>query len=199
MFHYHIEQHVLSYTIGEYSKATICVLGRKVSSVASTWCNHDVETLVTLLYIYEGNPAFKTPFAKWRLFCSGCNVLNLQLFYDAVHDHEELIPTLIARFIGPTWTPPGGLSSTDGPHVGPMNLAIWGPKAISIMAWARTTPRIMIHRYILHSLIWLFVIHGNDFGCMNSCLYRLVSIKAGKLGYFHTNHSFEEEGIHTPR
>ena len=31
--------------------------------------------------------------------------------------------SLIARFMGPTWGPSG--SDTDGPHVGPMNLAIW--------------------------------------------------------------------------
>ena len=30
--------------------------------------------------------------------------------------------SLIARFIGPTWV----LSASDGPHVGPMDLAIWG-------------------------------------------------------------------------
>ena len=32
----------------------------------------------------------------------------------------------IAKFMGPTWGPPGSCRPPDGPHVGPMNLAIRG-------------------------------------------------------------------------
>ena len=34
------------------------------------------------------------------------------------------IPPQIARFMGPTWGPPGSCRPQMGPHVGPMNLAI---------------------------------------------------------------------------
>ena len=37
---------------------------------------------------------------------------------------EPKMVTKIAKFMGPTWGPPKGLSPSDGPHVGPMNLAI---------------------------------------------------------------------------
>ena len=37
--------------------------------------------------------------------------------------------TQIAKFMGPTWGPSGSCGSPDGPHVGPMNLALWGNKA----------------------------------------------------------------------
>ena len=35
---------------------------------------------------------------------------------------QQWCSTQIAKFMGPTWV----LSARDGPHVGPMNLAIWG-------------------------------------------------------------------------
>ena len=38
--------------------------------------------------------------------------------------HQWVIPTQIARFMGPTWDPPGSCWPPGGPHVGPMNLAI---------------------------------------------------------------------------
>ena len=34
-------------------------------------------------------------------------------------------PALIARFMGPTWGPIWGRQDPGGPHVGPMNFAIW--------------------------------------------------------------------------
>ena len=34
--------------------------------------------------------------------------------------------SLIARLMGPTWDPSLGSQDPDGPHVGPVNLAIWG-------------------------------------------------------------------------
>ena len=37
--------------------------------------------------------------------------------------HKE---PLIARFMGPTWGPIWGRQDPGGPHIGPMNLAIWG-------------------------------------------------------------------------
>ena len=40
-------------------------------------------------------------------------------------DHTWRMP-LIARFMGPTWGPIWGLQDPGGPHVGPMNFAIWG-------------------------------------------------------------------------
>ena len=33
--------------------------------------------------------------------------------------------SLIARIMGPTWGPPGHRQDPGGPHVGPMNFAIW--------------------------------------------------------------------------
>ena len=33
--------------------------------------------------------------------------------------------SLIASFMGPTWGPSGGRKAPGGPHVGPMNFAIW--------------------------------------------------------------------------
>ena len=36
---------------------------------------------------------------------------------------RALVFTLIARFMGPTWGPSG--ADTGGPHLGPMNFAIW--------------------------------------------------------------------------
>ena len=38
----------------------------------------------------------------------------------SIDTHDTL--TLVARFMGPTWERQG----PGGPHVGPMNLAIWG-------------------------------------------------------------------------
>ena len=34
--------------------------------------------------------------------------------------------SLVARFMGPTWGPPGSCRPQVGPHVGLMKLAIWG-------------------------------------------------------------------------
>ena len=36
-----------------------------------------------------------------------------------------LLATQIAKFMGPSWDPPWVLSAPDGPHDGPMNIAIW--------------------------------------------------------------------------
>ena len=38
----------------------------------------------------------------------------------------QIYKSLIARFMGPTWGPSGSGRTQLGPHVGPMNFAIWG-------------------------------------------------------------------------
>ena len=43
-------------------------------------------------------------------------------WYLLLAQHSSYIQT--AKFVGPTWGPPWVLSAPDGPHVGPMNLAI---------------------------------------------------------------------------
>ena len=47
----------------------------------------------------------------------------------SLHTGSRHIMILIARFMGPTWSP-SGADRTDpcGPHVGPINFAIWGTK-----------------------------------------------------------------------
>ena len=40
-------------------------------------------------------------------------------------NHDAHMLTKIAKFMGSTWGPPGLCCPPDGPHVGPMNLAIW--------------------------------------------------------------------------
>ena len=46
-----------------------------------------------------------------------------------VYKHQTtfnlILSSLIAKFMGPTWGPPWGRQDPSGPHVGPMNLAIW--------------------------------------------------------------------------
>ena len=39
--------------------------------------------------------------------------------------HGNVVPSLIARFMGPTWGPIWGRQDPGGPNVGPMNFAIW--------------------------------------------------------------------------
>ena len=52
------------------------------------------------------------PFSQWYR----CTICKHNIWFYLIW----FIP-LIARFMGPTWV----LSAPDGPHVGPMNLAIW--------------------------------------------------------------------------
>ena len=52
-----------------------------------------------------------TPIVMHRLWRG-----NSKLYYSQSH-----VATLIARFMGPTWGPPGA----DRAHVGPMKIAIW--------------------------------------------------------------------------
>ena len=54
----------------------------------------------------------------------------------------------IAKFMGPTWRPTWALSVPDGPHVGPMNLAI--------------RDHIEVQWYMYASLNWIIVGSGND-------------------------------------
>ena len=51
------------------------------------------------------------------------NVLWILLFYEIIHSIYPFLvwASLIAKFMGPTW----GQQDPGGPHVGPMNLAIW--------------------------------------------------------------------------
>ena len=72
--------------------------------------------------------------------CSPCFVMNIyvlcwsylsshankddQYQTETINDVSHSL-TLIARFIGPTWGPSGADRIQVGPHVGPMNFAIW--------------------------------------------------------------------------
>ena len=64
--------------------------------------------------------------------CIGCDIFNCT-HWPLVHDMSHQIitltssstwkPSLIARFMGPTWGP--GRQDPGGPHVGHMNFPIW--------------------------------------------------------------------------
>ena len=74
---------------------------------------------------HDGNEERKTAASKWistsawlrQLLCiRNVIIIVLPNTIDMISDKVQYyIPTLIARFMGPTW----------GPHVGHVNLAIW--------------------------------------------------------------------------
>ena len=68
-----------------------------------------------------------------RLICFQPYLLLCCMQYHGILDHIVTKPnyTLIARFMGPIW----GWQDPGGPHVGPMNFAIWG-----IFTYRCTTP-----------------------------------------------------------
>ena len=47
-----------------------------------------------------------------------------QFYFSAFSHYIVQLEAQIARFMGATWGPPGSWRPPDGPHVGPMNLAI---------------------------------------------------------------------------
>ena len=57
------------------------------------------------------------------IILKGCHSVGLCASHPFTQHYEW--PTLIARFMKPTWGPPGADRTRDGPHVGPMSLAIW--------------------------------------------------------------------------
>ena len=65
--------------------------------------------------------------------------------------------TLIARLMGPTWGPTWVLSSPGGPHVGPINLAIWVCLAYllastSVTRTRATRPKMAARRIMMQRL-----------------------------------------------
>ena len=58
--------------------------------------------------------------------CLGANFTHQAINLLRVGPTYVWDPTLIARFMGPTWGPSGADRTQVGPHVGPMNFAIWG-------------------------------------------------------------------------
>ena len=56
------------------------------------------------------------------IFATACSVISGPLYTQCAY-HTKL--SLIARFMGPTWGSIWGRQDPGGPHVGPMNFAIW--------------------------------------------------------------------------
>ena len=54
--------------------------------------------------------------------------VRLDIFQDNFSQQVALMWSLIARFMGPKWGPSGDRQDPGGPHVGPMDLAIWDGK-----------------------------------------------------------------------
>ena len=73
---------------------------------------------------------------------------NMHLMRTAVYSVK--VRTLIERFMGPTWSP-SGADRTDGPHVGPMNFAIWG-----IDKWVQTFAQ-NENWWVKYMLLFLFL------------------------------------------
>ena len=72
----------------------------------------------------------------------------------------------IARFMGPTWRSIWGRQDPGGPHVGPMNLAIWDNICDSVTyhsmeyVWVHNIPMwlnmLQENMYIVHSRFWFW-------------------------------------------
>ena len=72
----------------------------------------------------------------------------------------------IAKFMGPTWGPSGSCLPPDGPHVGPMNLAI--RVCLPIGVWKEVLWKSLLS-YTLHSLSGCEV-NGQQ---LSGCIFRL--------------------------
>ena len=69
------------------------------------------------------------PHAVLKWYQMNSNSLNNIVTYTYHHADFKICLlqhnyTQITKFMGPTWDPPGSCRPPDGPHVGPMNLAI---------------------------------------------------------------------------
>ena len=71
--------------------------------------------------------------SKWISFHSRkyvsnivCKMSSILPRPQCVKNAQSLVPSQIAKFMGPTWGPTWVLSAPDGLHVGPMNPAIGG-------------------------------------------------------------------------
>ena len=64
------------------------------------------------------------PPSKWRPFCLGLNVLKhpTSFLEEDIYGKDDTDSKVHGANMGPTWV----LSAPDGPHVGPVNLAIRG-------------------------------------------------------------------------
>ena len=71
----------------------------------------------------------------------------------SIEKYCKHVLTQIARFMGPTWGPPGADNDPGGPHVGPMNFAIWGSNVN--MYWRLVLQNAICHHQILlASMCW---------------------------------------------
>ena len=93
-------------------------------SIGSQYHHNGCWWLVAYLAPWHGIGNFRDE-VGWSALC--LNILtdvDIDKFELSSYTHA-LLPSQIARFMGPTWGPPAwALSAPDGPHVGPMNLAI---------------------------------------------------------------------------
>ena len=72
--------------------------------------------------VFSGNSCWNSDINKGNSF-EGTPCLPRRTFVDK--GAGGWITTLIARFMGPIWGPTWGRQDPGGPHVGPMNVAIW--------------------------------------------------------------------------
>ena len=119
-----------------------CIFCSTVQAAVSIWkCtppsiwgfHYRDKTISMSSYLYKGNPCTGKITFIWKH--DPCptpslpNYCDLQIFLGYAISVSLCIPrihlssagTLIARFMGPTW----GWQDPGGPHVGPMNFAIW--------------------------------------------------------------------------
>ena len=95
-------------------------IGLTLYSFITIWLTKSLDTTVNVIVL------------AWRRYrhCGLflCGMLSQRSFETAWHSFDVTVITgdcaQIARFMGPTWGPPGSCQPPDGPHVGPMNLAI---------------------------------------------------------------------------
>ena len=83
------------------------------------------------------------------------------------YEAHAQIPTPIARFMGPTWA---HLGPTGGPHVGPMNFAIWLMTCIRGVGSPVLSCNPIIVIKVLNSELW------NVRDCFTRSLYVYVNI-----------------------
>ena len=66
---------------------------------------------------------------------------------------SKIITSQIAKFMGPTWGPPGSCRPQMGPMLAPMNLAIWDPTKILTLLVLRLGPHFNIRDVLLQDLV----------------------------------------------
>ena len=96
--------------------------------VSSCWC-HDTGTLSMLMALCEGNPLITCRFllVKGQLLSASSNCISNSLFSCDFSHLDAYATSLIPESkvhganMGPIW----GRQDPGGPHVGPVNFAIW--------------------------------------------------------------------------